>query len=128
MSACKTTAEQPPSCLPPDLPPYQHRVEVEACVRNEAARVYLQKLQEAVLDAWELPAGAAPDQCSSVEFSVRGDGELAAKPLSLSASTPELGASTVLAFDAAGPFPAVPNSAACLIGLSLRATFWNPED
>ena len=97
------------------------------CLLEPGVFRYLERVQDRILDAWELP----PDSLSNREVVVRlafdADGALHDLKI-LSATDRRLARSVAAAILSAEPFAAIPPDAQCLVGLPIRTTFRNPAD
>jgi hypothetical protein len=97
------------------------------CLLEPGVFSYLERVQDRILDAWDLP----PDNLANREVVVRlafdADGKLRDLKI-LSATDRRLAQSVAVAILNAEPFAAIPPGAQCLVGLPIRTTFRNPAD
>jgi hypothetical protein len=114
-----------PQPTDPFLEPGSVLPEVEQCMRREAVRQYLADVEERVMEAWELPAGVAPNQKIKVIFSIRESGQLGGY-LVPDAHRQDIEESALAAIQAAAPFPPLSRATACLSVIPIGLTFSNP--
>jgi len=118
--------------LPPRTPsacrqPSPDRERIDACLQNRDANAYVADLQGIVIGGWQVPRDVPWELCAVVEFSLAGDGSLGSGPHFTTPSIPRFNESVRDAFARAVPVRPIPPGAECLIGLPLRAAFWNPQ-
>lgn len=97
------------------------------CLVTPAVQRYLGTVERKTLDRWILPPGVAADQQVTLRFQIDSSGSAVSVSV-VKASDNALGASAVDALRAAAPFPPMPDSAACLAGAPIVASFSNPVD
>lgn len=106
---------------PPGIAP-----EKASCLESESTREYMDRVYEAIYDAWELAPGFAPDQTVKIEFRLDPDGQIG-DLLVREAPDTDFGQSAINAFWAASPFGPMPDSAKCLSRIPILATMSNPR-
>jgi len=96
-----------------------------ACFRKPEVQAYLSQVQNRTLERWVLPPSVSADQHVTLRFKLDVAGSASAVSL-VRASDNALGLSAVDALRSASPFPAMPDSARCLVRVPITATFSNP--
>jgi TonB family protein len=96
-----------------------------ACFQKPEVQAYLSQVQNRTLDRWVLPPSVSSDQQVTLRFKLDVAGSASNVSL-VKASDNALGLSAVDALRSASPFPAMPESARCLVRVPITATFSNP--
>jgi TonB family protein len=96
-----------------------------ACFQKPEVQAYLSQVQSRTLERWALPPGVPADQKVTLRFKLDVAGSASNVSL-VRASDNALGLSAVDALRSASPFPAMPDSARCLVRVPITATFTNP--
>ena len=96
-----------------------------ACFQKPEVQAYLSQVQNRTLERWVLPPSVSSDQHVTLRFKLDVAGSASAVSL-VRASDNALGLSAVDALRSASPFPAMPDSARCLVRVPITATFSNP--
>ena len=96
-----------------------------ACFQKPEVQAYLNQVQARTLERWALPPGVPADQKVTLRFKLDVAGSASNVSL-VRASDNALGLSAVDALRSASPFPAMPDSARCLMRVPITATFTNP--
>jgi TonB family protein len=96
-----------------------------ACFQKPEVQAYLSQVQNRTLERWVLPPSVSADQHVTLRFKLDVAGSASSVSL-VKASDNALGLSAVDALRAASPFPAMPDSARCLVRVPITATFSNP--
>jgi TonB family protein len=96
-----------------------------ACFQRPEVQAYLSQVQNRTLDRWVLPPSVSSDQQVTLRFKLDVAGSASNVSL-VKASDNALGLSAVDALRSASPFPAMPESARCLVRVPITATFSNP--
>ncbi len=96
-----------------------------ACFQKPEVQAYLSQVQNRTLERWVLPPSVSADQHVTLRFKLDVAGSASNVSL-VRASDNALGLSAVDALRAASPFPAMPDSARCLVRVPITATFSNP--
>ena len=96
-----------------------------ACFQKPEVQAYLSQVQNRTLERWVLPPSVAADQQVTLRFKLDVAGSASNVSL-VRASDNALGLSAVDALRSASPFPAMPDSARCLMRVPITATFSNP--
>jgi TonB family protein len=96
-----------------------------ACFQKPEVQAYLNQVQSRTLERWVLPPSVAADQQVTLRFKLDVAGSASNVSL-VRASDNALGLSAVDALRSASPFPAMPDSARCLMRVPITATFSNP--
>ena len=96
-----------------------------ACFQKPEVQAYLSQVQSRTLERWSLPPGVPADQKVTLRFKLDVAGSASNVSL-VRASDNALGLSAVDALRSASPFPAMPDSARCLVRVPITATFTNP--
>jgi hypothetical protein len=97
------------------------------CLLQPEVYHYLARVQDDVLERWELPPDVLANREVVVRLRFEADGSLREMRIE-SASDNRLKYSVAAAILGATPFPAIPPEAGCLVGLPIRTTFRNPAD
>jgi hypothetical protein len=97
------------------------------CLLEPGVYRYLERAQDRILDAWDLPADSLANREVVVRLAFDVDGRLRDLKI-LSATDRRLAQSVAAAILSAEPFGAIPPDAECLVGLPIRTTFSNPAD
>jgi hypothetical protein len=121
LAACSSSRPPDPLLSERDPDP-----EITACMEQPEAHAYVDAVKQRIFDAWQLPGGLRADQALTILFEIDSAGELFLA-LVPDAGSSELEGSALAAIEDAGPYPPLPDAAACLRGLTFRATFRNPE-
>jgi TonB family protein len=95
------------------------------CFEKPEVKAYLGQVQSRTLERWALPPGVPADQKVTLRFKLDVAGSASNVSL-VRASDNALGLSAVDALRSASPFPAMPDSARCLMRVPITATFTNP--
>jgi len=95
------------------------------CLTREPVVLYLHRVQDRILDAWELPPDGVADREVVLQLRIDADGMLLAYEL-VSFSDRRLAQSVKYAVMLASPFPPIPSEAACVTGRPIVTTFSNP--
>jgi outer membrane biosynthesis protein TonB len=101
--------------------------EAGECLLEPGVYRYLERAQDRILDAWDLPADSLANREVVVRLAFDADGRLRDLEI-LSATDRRLARSVAAAILSAEPFAAIPPHAQCLVGLPIRTTFRNPAD
>ena len=101
--------------------------ETGECLLEPGVFRYLERAQDRILDAWNLPPDSLANREVVVRLAFEPDGKLRELKI-LSATDRRLAQSVALAILNAEPFAAIPPDAQCLVGLPIRTTFRNPAD
>lgn len=96
-----------------------------ACFQKPEVQAYLSQVQNRTLERWVLPPSVSADQHVTLRFKLDVAGSASNVSL-VKASDNALGLSAVDALRSASPFPAMPESARCLVRVPITATFSNP--
>ena len=96
-----------------------------ACFQKPEVQAYLSQVQSRTLERWVLPPSVSSDQQVTLRFKLDVAGSASNVSL-VRASDNALGLSAVDALRSASPFPAMPDSARCLMRVPITATFSNP--
>jgi TonB family protein len=96
-----------------------------ACFQKPEVQAYLSQVQSRTLERWVLPPSVSADQQVTLRFKLDVAGSASNVSL-VRASDNALGLSAVDALRSASPFPAMPDSARCLMRVPITATFSNP--
>jgi TonB family protein len=96
-----------------------------ACFQKPEVKAYLSQVQARTLERWVLPPSVTADQQVTLRFKLDVAGSASNVSL-VRASDNALGLSAVDALRSASPFPAMPDSARCLVRVPITATFSNP--
>ncbi len=96
-----------------------------ACFMKPEVQAYLSQVQSRTLERWVLPPSVSADQQVTLRFKLDVAGSASNVSL-VRASDNALGLSAVDALRSASPFPAMPDSARCLVRVPITATFSNP--
>lgn len=96
-----------------------------ACFQKPEVQAYLSQVQSRTLERWVLPPSVSADQQVTLRFKLDVAGSASSVSL-VKASDNALGLSAVDALRSASPFPAMPESARCLVRVPITATFSNP--
>ena len=97
------------------------------CLLEPSVFRYLERAQDRILDAWDLPPDSLANREVVVRLAFGADGRL--RHLEIVSSTDRrLARSVAAAILSAEPFAAIPPDARCLVGLPIRTTFRNPAD
>jgi TonB family protein len=96
-----------------------------ACFQRPEVQAYLSQVQARTLERWVLPPSVSADQHVTLRFKLDVAGSASNVSL-VRASDNALGLSAVDALRSASPFPAMPDSARCLMRVPITATFSNP--
>ena len=123
-ASCRPLPPRTPSACRQASP---DRARLEACLKNRDASAYVADLQDVVIGGWQVPRDVPWELCAVVEFSLAEDGSLGSGPDFTTPSLPRFNASVLDAFARGVPIRPIPPGAECLIGLPLRAAFWNPQ-
>ena len=97
------------------------------CLLEPGVYRYLERAQDRILDAWQLPPDSLANREVVVRLAFDADGKLRDLKI-LSATDRRLARSVAAAILSAEPFAAIPPDAQCLVGLPIRTTFRNPAD
>lgn len=97
------------------------------CLLEPGVYRYLERAQDRILDAWDLPVDSLANREVVVRLAFDADGKLRGLEI-LSATDRRLARSVAAAILSAEPFAAIPPDAQCLVGLPIRTTFRNPAD
>ena len=97
------------------------------CLLEPGVFRYLERVQDRILDAWELPPDSLANREVVVRLAFDADGKLHDLKI-LSATDRRLARSVAAAILGAEPFATIPPNAQCLVGLPIRTTFRNPAD
>jgi TonB family protein len=100
-------------------------VSESACFQKPEVKAYLDQVQNRTLERWVLPPSVSADQQVTLRFKLDVAGSASNVSL-VRASDNALGLSAVDALRSASPFPAMPESARCLVRVPITATFSNP--
>jgi hypothetical protein len=123
--ACSgTNNRQVEYCDP--LPSNELSDEERACLVVQSANAYLDRIQTTVVEAWQIPRGAWPNQCVVVRFSIDSDGNLTRDPEVLSSVSGRMRKSILRALTESAPFGSVPEDARCLTEVRFLGKFTNP--
>lgn len=95
------------------------------CFQKPEVKAYLSQVQSRTLERWVLPPSVSADQQVTLRFRLDVAGSASNVSL-VRASDNALGLSAVDALRSASPFPAMPDSARCLVRVPIVATFSNP--
>jgi hypothetical protein len=101
--------------------------EVGECLLEPGVFHYLERAQDRILDAWDLPPDSLANREVVVRLAFDADGKLRDLAI-LSATDRRLAQSVAAAILSAEPFAPIPPDAQCLVGLPIRTTFRNPAD
>jgi hypothetical protein len=97
------------------------------CLLEPAVFRYLERVQDRILDAWQLPPDSPANREVVVRLAFEADGRLHDLKI-LSATDRRLARSVAAAILSVEPFGAIPTDAQCLVLLPIRTTFRNPAD
>ena len=101
--------------------------EAGQCLLEPGVFRYLERAQDRILDAWDLPPDSLANREVVVRLAFDADGKL--RDLAVLAATDRrLAQSVAAAILSAAPFATIPPDAQCLVGLPIRTTFRNPAD
>ena len=101
--------------------------EAGECLLEPGVFRYLERAQDRILDAWDLPPDSLANREVVVRLAFDADGKLRDLAI-LSATDRRLARSVAAAILSAEPFGPIPPDALCLVGLPIRTTFRNPAD
>jgi outer membrane biosynthesis protein TonB len=101
--------------------------EAGQCLLEPGVFRYLERVQDRILDAWDLPPDSLANREVVVRLAFDADGKLRDLEI-LSATDRRLARTVAAAIMSAEPFAAIPPDAQCLVGLPIRTTFRNPAD
>ncbi len=96
-----------------------------ACFQKPEVQNYINQVQGRTLEHWVLPPNVSAGQQVTLRFKLDVAGSASSVSL-VRASDNALGLSAVDALRSASPFPALPESARCLVRVPITATFSNP--
>jgi hypothetical protein len=97
------------------------------CLLEPVASRYVARVQDRILDGWELPEDGMAGREVEVVLVLAADGSLASARLVASTDT-RLARSVAVAILVAQPFGPIPPEASCLVGRPILTTFRNPAD
>jgi len=97
------------------------------CLLEPGVFRYLERAQDRILDAWDLPPDSLANREVVVRLAFDAHGKLRDLEI-LSATDRRLAQSVAAAILSAEPFAPIPPDARCLVGLPIRTTFSNPAD
>jgi hypothetical protein len=96
------------------------------CLQGHAVERYLTGVRDAVSAHYELPPQASHAAYVEFRYVLNLDGSVADRCIARS-SDPRIAASLVAAFDAAAPFPPIPEYAHCIAGTQIVRHVYTPE-
>jgi len=96
-----------------------------ACLERPMVVVYLNHLQDRIMEYWVVPEDSLTDQEVVVRFQLAADGSFMRTQLVSSTNT-RIANGVELALRYAGPFGIVPPEAECIIGRPIEIHFQNP--
>jgi len=96
------------------------------CLRRHDVERYLIQLDQAVHQAWKLPADFNEDAYVQVRFVLTLEGTVSDSCISRSSNS-QLAKSTLEALDAASPFPPIPHLARCIAGKEIVRHVYSAE-
>jgi hypothetical protein len=96
------------------------------CLTRDPVVRYLHRVQDRILDAWELPPDGVADREVVLRLRIDADGMLLGYEL-VSFSERRLAQSVKYAVMLASPFPPIPGEAHCATGRPIVTTFTNPH-
>jgi hypothetical protein len=94
------------------------------CLEQPVVTIYMHRLQDRVLDVWDVPPDTLGNREVTLGFELAKNGALVESHV-MSATDERLAHSVRAAFVASAPFDPIPDEASCLVGRRLALLFQN---